>query len=226
MQPIRPERLSQIETERPAIYVGRPDEMCKDFAMTYLANGLNDFTVRRFEEALEVYEANLQWAMRRTTDTSHLLSLKGNIANVMVEANKVEEGIARMRANFAEGQSEFGPEHKETLITANDLCGALISVEDYAGCKQFIQENSLLDKVERNFGPDCVATFTSRRNLARALYLDEDASLDDTRRAIEILEDLSPRAHRLLGPTDPFPRRIQENLDGAREELEYMTRDA
>ena len=193
--------------------------------MNYLGNGLCDSTVCRYEEALHVYEANLQWSTARYPEMGQL-TLEGNIANCLRKLGRVQECIARMRANFSEGQSEFGPEHKETLITANDLCGALISVEDYAGCKQFIQENSLLDKVERNFGPDCVATFTSRRNLARALYLDEEASLDDTRRAIEILEDLSPRAHRLLGPTDPFPRRIQENLDGAREELEYMTRDA
>ena len=83
-----------------------------------------------------------------------------------------------------------------------------------------------MDRVERRFGPDDVVNFISRRIHARALYMDEEASLADVRRAVEILEDLSPRSNRVLGPMDPFPRRIQENLENAREELEYMTRDA
>ena len=82
-----------------------------------------------------------------------------------------------------------------------------------------MRENSLLEKIGRTFGSDSLQNLVLRRRQARALYLDEEASLADVRRAVEILEDLSPRSNRVLGPMDPFPRRIQASLDAARKKL-------
>ena len=112
-----------------------------------------------------------------------------------------------------------GPEHKATLINACDLCGALIEAEDFVGCKQLMRENSLLEKIGRTFGSDSLQNLVLRRRQARALYEPSGAPLGDIRRAVEILEDLSPRSSRVLGPLDPFPRRIQDSLDAAREKL-------
>ena len=58
-----------------------------------------------------------------------------------------------------------------------------------------------------------------RRSQARALCLDEEASLDDVRRAVEILEDVSAMSNRVLGPDYPTSQKAQAHLDAAREKL-------
>ena len=73
-----------------------------------------------------------------------------------------------------------------------------------------------LEKIGRTFGSDSLQNLVLRRRQARALYEPSGAPLGDIRRAVEILEDLSPRSSRVLGPLDPFPRRIQDSLDAAR----------
>ena len=76
-----------------------------------------------------------------------------------------------------------------------------------------------MEKFGRTFGSDSVQNLVLRRRQALVLYLDKEASLADVRRAVEILEDLSPRSNRVLGPTDPFPRAMKESLDAALEKL-------
>ena len=49
--------------------------------------------------------------------------------------------------------------------------------------------------------------------------MDEEASLDDVRRAVEILEDVSAMSNRVLGPDYPTSQKAQEHLDAAREKL-------
>ena len=108
-----------------------------------------------------------------------------------------------------------------TLIAATSLSLALLDAQDYAGCTQFIQENSLLDKAGRFLGPENVTTMILRRSQARALCLDEEASLDDVRRAVEILEDVSAMSNRVLGRDYPTSQKAQEHLDVAREKLAH-----
>ena len=107
------------------------------------------------------------------------------------------------------------------MINACDLCGALIEAEDFVGCKQLMRENSLLEKIGRTFGSDSLQNFVLRRRQARALYLDEEASLADVRRAVEILEDVSAISNRVLGPDYPASQKAQEHLDAAREKLSH-----
>ena len=76
-----------------------------------------------------------------------------------------------------------------------------------------------MDKARRVLGPENVAMMSLRRSQARALYLDEEASLADVRRAIEILEDVSAISNRFLGPNYPRSREIKGDLDAAREKL-------
>ena len=53
-------------------------------------------------------EANLQWSNARFPEDTQL-TLKGNIASVLLDLNRVEEAIAQMRANLAESQRIVGP---------------------------------------------------------------------------------------------------------------------
>ena len=76
-----------------------------------------------------------------------------------------------------------------------------------------------MDKAGRFLGPENLTTIILRRSQARALWLDEEASLDDVRRAVEILEDVSAISNRVLGRDYPTSQKAQEHLDAAREKL-------
>ena len=167
-----------------------------------------------------MYEANLQWSNARFPEIPQLVT-EANIANCLLKIGRVEECIARMRVNFAATQRECGSEDELTLIAASTFSNALAEAQDYAGCTQFIQENSVLDTAGRVLGPENIATIYLRRNQARALYQPSEAPLEDVRRAVEILEDVSAISNRVLGRDHPGAQKIQQHLDAAREKLAH-----
>ena len=58
----------------------------------------------------------------------------------------------------------------------------------------------LLPRAQRALGAEDRVTLGIRREYARALYVDEKASLDELRESEEILDDLCRTSRRVLGP--------------------------
>ena len=56
-------------------------------------------------------------------------------------------------------------------------------------------------------------------NFAEALYEDPDATLDDIREAVTMLEDTVPTARRVFGGANPIAEGIEESLRDARAAL-------
>ena len=56
-------------------------------------------------------------------------------------------------------------------------------------------------------------------NYAEALYADDDATLDDLRKAVTTLEEIEPIARRVLGSAHPDVVRMENNLKVARAAL-------
>ena len=54
---------------------------------------------------------------------------------------------------------------------------------------------------------------------AQSLYMDDDATLDDLREAVTLLEDLAPTARRVLGGSCPVTTYIERDLRDARAAL-------
>ena len=59
-----------------------------------------------------------------------------------------------------------------------------------------------------------------RRVYAAALYMDDDATLDDLREGVTTLEDAEPTARRVLGGAHPLTTGIERCLRNARDVLE------
>ena len=55
-----------------------------------------------------------------------------------------------------------------------------------------------------------------RANYAKALYSDANATLDDLREAIKVLEDVERTARRVLGRSHPLTVDIEDDLQNAR----------
>ncbi len=58
-----------------------------------------------------------------------------------------------------------------------------------------------------------------RLNYARALYKDDDATLDDLREAVATLEDVERTARRVLGGAHPLTTGIEGSLQNSRAAL-------
>ena len=71
----------------------------------------------------------------------------------------------------------------------------------------------------RIFGAEHDVTLTLRTLQGRALSEDENASLDNLRQAVDILEDVGPILSRVLGPRHPDTLSNEEALGEAREKL-------
>ena len=58
-----------------------------------------------------------------------------------------------------------------------------------------------------------------RLNYAEALYADDDATLDDLRKAVTTLEDAGRTARRVFGSTHPLTEGIEDELQKSRAAL-------
>ena len=58
-----------------------------------------------------------------------------------------------------------------------------------------------------------------RSNYAKALYADANATLDDLREAVKVLEDVERTARRMLGGAHPTTAAIERYLCASRDSL-------
>ena len=63
-------------------------------------------------------------------------------------------------------------------------------------------------------------TLMMRANYAKAIYADANATLDDLRDAVNVLEDVERTARRVLGGTHPRTVDIENDLRAARDALQ------
>ena len=86
-------------------------------------------------------------------------------------------------------------------------------MERYAEAHSLLHDH--LPKARRAFGAEGEAFLQIRWNYAWCLSQDDESSRDDVREAVGILEELFQTTQRILGPTHPFTKRIEDNLDDA-----------
>ena len=70
--------------------------------------------------------------------------------------------------------------------------------------------------VRRVLGENDDLTLTMRWNYAMALYADPNATLDDVREAVTMLEETERTTRRVMGGAHPNTRRIERDLRDAR----------
>ncbi len=110
-----------------------------------------------------------------------------------------------------------GEENKYTLEAANNYANSLLSL------RRFEEAKSLMCKVrpvaQRVLGESDDLTLMMRQNYARALHKDPDATLDDLREAVTMLEETALTARRVLGSAHPLAMSIETSLRIARAAL-------
>jgi len=194
-------------------YLGRPEaDQLRGMAMHQLGKGL--FEADHFEDALSVQEAELS-TRRRLRDTEHnILCVQGNLAITYDMMGQLDRAQQMMRDVYCGSLKLFGEESEQTLVAANNYADSLLDL------RRFEEAKSLLCKtipVARSIlRENHHLTLVLRNNYAWALYMDDDATLDDLHESVNTLEEVQGIARRVLGAEHPTIGLIEAHLRTAR----------
>ena len=183
--------------------------------MRVLGNGL--YAGDQHEDSLSVEVAELAMMRRLGASEARILAAQGNLANTYHMLGRDEEALRVRRDVYAQHLKLSGKEHVETIREA--LCYALVLIAS----RRFNDAKALmcntLPVARRVLGNTHEYTLRIGATYARALYEDDDATLEDLREAVTTLEDAERTARRVLGGSHPTTMGIETSLRLARAAL-------
>jgi len=194
-------------------YVGRPEsDPVRMGAMRQVANGLA--AVDHDEDALTVEEAQLSLMRRLDYSEEGLLTMQENLAVSYARLGRVEEALLMQRGVYSGRMKLYGEEHANTLLAATNLAMSLLGLQRFEEVKALLRKTMPIAR--RVLGENDFDMLTMRRLYARALITDADATLDDTREAVNTLEDTERTARRVYGGAHPLTGALEEHLQVSR----------
>ena len=193
--------------------MGRPEtNWCRRAAMTQLGNGL--YVAKKYEDALPVQEAELASLQRVDASVAAMFCVQNNLAATYGALGDLEKALSMERDIHSGYLKFFGEEHKETLIAAYNLASHLHRQKRYNEIKALLLR--MIPAARRTLGDGYDLTLLMRSIYANALCEDDVATLDDVREAVEMLEETTRTARRVLGGAHPRLGVFEESLQNAR----------
>ena len=104
-----------------------------------------------------------------------------------------------------------------TLISASNYAASLVNLGRFEEAKALLRK--MMPLAQRVLGEGHRLTLRMKKIYARALYNDDDATLDDLRKAVMTLEDTARTARRVLGAAHPLTVDMEKSLQAARAAL-------
>ena len=111
----------------------------------------------------------------------------------------------------------YGEENERPLISANNLVVTLNDLKRFEEAKSLMRKTIPVARRVLKDGDEL--TLMMRSNYAKALYADANATLDDLREAVKVLEDVERTARRMLGGAHPTTAAIERYLCASRDSL-------
>ena len=185
------------------------------WAMTTLGNGL--YAAKHDEDALSVQEAELSMKRRIGTSEGDMLAVQANLASTYRALGREEQALRLKRDVYSGYLKLHGEERRETLIAANNFALSLVNLRRFKEAKKFMRKT--LPVARRILGDNDEPVLRMRWCFARALYGDDDATLDDLRGAVATLEELERIARRVFGGAHPLKVEIERELRRSRAKL-------
>jgi hypothetical protein len=194
-------------------YVGRPEtDVPRLFAMGSLGVGLSD--AKHHEAALSVEEANLAMKRRLGASEGEMLIVQGNLATTYQLLGRLAEANRMMRDVYFGYFRLSGENAEETIASAYNYANTFSDLQRFEEAKSLLRKTVPVGR--RVLGESHELTLRMRMNYAKALYADDDATLDDLREAVTTLEDTASIARRVLGGSHPLTEDLEDELRGAR----------
>ena len=192
-------------------YLGRPEgDPVRGSAMNLLGVGLHD--AEHYEDALSVMEAELSVKRRHGASEEHILRMQGNLASTYAKLGRHEESMSLERDVYSGRLKLFGEEQYETLVAANNYASSLVDLRRFEEVKSLLRKT--MPVARRVLGENDETTIRMQWTCGKALYLDANATLDDLRKAVTLLEEAPAR--RVLGGVHPLTTAIEGDLPNAR----------
>ena len=111
----------------------------------------------------------------------------------------------------------LGAEHFDTLREAHNYATSLFGLERFEEGKALLRRT--IPVARRVLGEVHDLTLTMRWLHANILYMNDSATVDDHREAVETLESVAISYKRILGASHPETQKVQNALATAREKL-------
>jgi len=197
--------------------------------MCVLAAGLME--VNNYQDALVVIEAVADNIRRHGSPPALLVKNQNELAMCYDHLGRHEDALQVKRKILADNERLVGPDHPTTVILALNLASCLTksstltkevpSQEELTEAKALLRGALERSRRSRLVGPNHDLTFKIMGSLAQCLTLGRTAghpssSSADLHEAIEILEDATPRARRVLGRGHPGTQQLEFELESAR----------
>ena len=109
-------------------------------------------------------------------------------------------------------------------LAANNYAASLVNLRRFKEAKSLMLK--MMPVAQRVLGENDETRLRMRWYYAVALYLDDAATLDDFREAVEILESVAPLRIRIFGEAHPETPRVKHALATAREKLAHALASA
>ena len=178
-----------------------------------LGNGL--YETERYEDALSVFEASIDAALRSSNWEENILNIRIHIARCYDRFGRLEESAAILREVYAREKVLLGTSHVNSLITGRNLIFTLIQLKHYVEAKA-LARRELVPRSRRTLGSEHEITLGIQDNYAEALFTDPTASRADILQAVAMLEDVAIAYRRILGKHHPDTAHALADLDRAR----------
>ena len=159
-------------------------------------------------------EAKVSTLQRLGVSELEVLGAQSNLAGTYLQLGRFEEAL-RMRQAIYSGRLKLsGDEHINTLREAICYGNALTTSSRFEEARSLLRKT--MPVARRVLGPSHEYWFRMKANYARALYLDDAATLDDLHEAVTTLAETATIARRVLGGAHPLTSGIESNLKLAR----------
>ena len=197
-------------------HVGRPEtELARTMAMGLLGSGL--FSAKHHKDALVVREAEISSMQRFDAPPENILAVQANLAMSYGENGDLEKALSMERDIYSGWLKLLGVEHERTLQTASNYAISLLDAERYGEARSLLRKT--MPVARHSLGDSNEITFRMRSFYAKALFLDDDAPLDELHEAVNTLEDNERTARRVMGGAHPLTQNIGRDLQIARKSL-------
>ncbi len=108
----------------------------------------------------------------------------------------------------------FGEEDRDTLLTANNYASSLVVLERFEEAKALMRKT--VPVARRVLGENDENLLKIRWTYAKALYMNDAATLDDLREGVTTLGETGQTARRVFGGAHPITSAIEDELRDAR----------
>ncbi len=197
-------------------YVGRPEtDQLRIPAINLLGNGLHD--TGQYEDSLSVMEAELAMKRRLGVSEHSILVVQSNLASTYSCLGRQENALRMVRDVYSGNLRLKGEENGTTLLAANNYAFTLIVVRRFEEAKSLLRKT--IPVARRVLDNNEETTLRMRMNYAKALYADDDTTLDHLREAVTTLEEIERTARRVFGGAHPVATQTATSLRNARAAL-------